>query len=324
MDKEKNSLRSLLLRVLCVRSSVTCVLIVIACVLIAGAQPATFDLVIRGGRVIDPETNLDAVRDVGITGGRIAAVSAEPLTGTAVIDARGPGGLAGVHRPPHARQRRHDLSPRGAGRRDHGARARDRRAGRGGVPRRAAREGGDQLRDVRQPSLGAGPRVRRHAPADAVVPASQRGTEAVAGEAERQAIRARLEHEIDAGALGIGMGLVYTPGATRAEAIDAFRVAAARRVPVFVHVRSSGRLEPGSSIESVGEVIAAVRRDRRVAAHRPHQQQLHGGCARVPQDDRRRAGARARRHGRGLSVRRGHDRPEVVGLQSGHGSRRSA
>ena len=51
--------------------------------------PAKFDLVIRGGRVIDPETNLDAVRDVGISGGRIAAVSSEPLTGASAIDARG-------------------------------------------------------------------------------------------------------------------------------------------------------------------------------------------------------------------------------------------
>jgi N-acyl-D-aspartate/D-glutamate deacylase len=91
----------------------------------------------------------------------------------------------------------------------------------------------------------------------AIVPASQQGTETVAGDAERTAIRTRLEQQLDAGALGIGMGLVYTPGATRAEVIDVFRVAASRRVPVFVHVRSSGRLEPGSSIESVGEVIAA-------------------------------------------------------------------
>jgi N-acyl-D-aspartate/D-glutamate deacylase len=36
-----------------------------------------------------------------------------------------------------------------------------------------------------------------------------------------------------------------------------FRLAAERRVPVFVHVRSTGRREPGSSIESMGEVIAA-------------------------------------------------------------------
>ncbi len=53
------------------------------------------------------------------------------------------------------------------------------------------------------------------------------------------------------------MGIAYTPGATRFEVIEMFRLAAQHRVPVFTHVRSSGGNEPGSSIESVGEVIAA-------------------------------------------------------------------
>ena len=53
------------------------------------------------------------------------------------------------------------------------------------------------------------------------------------------------------------MGIQYTPGATRLEVIDMFRLAAERRVPVYTHVRSSGRVEPGSSIESMSEVIGA-------------------------------------------------------------------
>jgi len=40
------------------------------------AQRARFDLLIRGGRVIDPASRLDAIRDVVIAGGRIAAVAA--------------------------------------------------------------------------------------------------------------------------------------------------------------------------------------------------------------------------------------------------------
>ncbi len=34
----------------------------------------TYDVVLRGGRVIDPETGLDAIADVAITGGRIAEI----------------------------------------------------------------------------------------------------------------------------------------------------------------------------------------------------------------------------------------------------------
>jgi dihydroorotase len=54
------------------------------------AQPARFDLVVKGGRVIDPSLRLDAVRDVGIAGGRIAAVEPTLEAGAAAtLDARG-------------------------------------------------------------------------------------------------------------------------------------------------------------------------------------------------------------------------------------------
>ena len=54
------------------------------------AQTRRYDLIIRGGRVIDPSTRLDAVRDVAISAGRIAAIDAS-ITGDAAetLDARG-------------------------------------------------------------------------------------------------------------------------------------------------------------------------------------------------------------------------------------------
>jgi dihydroorotase len=49
-----------------------------------------YDLVIRGGRVIDPAARLDAVRDVAVGGSRIAAVAARiPEDAAEVLDARG-------------------------------------------------------------------------------------------------------------------------------------------------------------------------------------------------------------------------------------------
>ena len=48
-----------------------------------------FDLVITGGRVLDPETKLDANRNVGIKGGKIASVTDESIEGTQTIDATG-------------------------------------------------------------------------------------------------------------------------------------------------------------------------------------------------------------------------------------------
>lgn len=48
-----------------------------------------YDLVIRNGRVMDPESGLNAVRQVGIRGETIAAVSSDPLSGKVVLDAAG-------------------------------------------------------------------------------------------------------------------------------------------------------------------------------------------------------------------------------------------
>jgi dihydroorotase len=75
-----------------------------AVALLAGApraRAATYDLVIKGGRVIDPSVTLDAVRDVAIAGGRIAAVETN-ITGDAAdtIDASGKlvtAGLIDIH-----------------------------------------------------------------------------------------------------------------------------------------------------------------------------------------------------------------------------------
>jgi dihydroorotase len=51
---------------------------------------ASYDLIIKGGRVIDPSVRLDAIRDVAISGGRIAAVEAAVAGDAAdTLDARG-------------------------------------------------------------------------------------------------------------------------------------------------------------------------------------------------------------------------------------------
>jgi N-acyl-D-glutamate deacylase len=48
-----------------------------------------YDLVIKGGRVIDPETMYDDIANVGITDGRIVAISKKPLKGAETVDATG-------------------------------------------------------------------------------------------------------------------------------------------------------------------------------------------------------------------------------------------
>ncbi len=48
-----------------------------------------YDLVITGGRVIDPETQYDDIANVGIKDGRIASISKKPLKGAETVDATG-------------------------------------------------------------------------------------------------------------------------------------------------------------------------------------------------------------------------------------------
>ena len=57
---------------------------------VSKARAATYDLLIKGGRVIDPSLGLDGIRDVAIAGGKIVAVEAD-ITGDAsqTIDTRG-------------------------------------------------------------------------------------------------------------------------------------------------------------------------------------------------------------------------------------------
>src|SRR5207245_700977 len=69
---------------------------------IPNARAATYDLVIKGGRVIDPSLAIDATRDVAIAAGRIAAVESDIAVenGTQTIDARGKivtPGLVDIH-----------------------------------------------------------------------------------------------------------------------------------------------------------------------------------------------------------------------------------
>jgi dihydroorotase len=54
------------------------------------AQPnVLYDVVLTGGRVIDPETKLDTIKNVGIIHNRIAQISSEPLKGKEMINVAG-------------------------------------------------------------------------------------------------------------------------------------------------------------------------------------------------------------------------------------------
>lgn len=226
-----------------------------------------YDLVLEGGRAMDPETGLDAVRNVGIVDGKIARISAAPLTGRRVIHVAGL-----VVAPGFIDLHQHGQEP--ASQRvkafDGVTTALEMEIG---VPDVAAflklKEGrsiihyGTTASHVAARALVFGspldPGITGpHAGIPEILPKSGPATDQGATAEQIDRIEQRLRDEINAGALGIGMGIQYTPGATRLEVIDMFRLAAARKLPVYTHMRSFGRLEPGSAIEATEEVIGAA------------------------------------------------------------------
>lgn len=69
------------------------VVMVFICTMLMDVQVETqsdeYDVVLHGGSVMDPESGLDAVRNIGIRDGRIVEISEEPLIGVRVIDVSG-------------------------------------------------------------------------------------------------------------------------------------------------------------------------------------------------------------------------------------------
>ena len=61
----------------------------LASLLCVAANSQTYDVVISQGRVMDPESGLDAIRNVGISGGKVRAISEHFLNGKQTVNARG-------------------------------------------------------------------------------------------------------------------------------------------------------------------------------------------------------------------------------------------
>ena len=226
--------------------------------LLAAQTSAQYDVVIAGGRVMDPESGLDAVRHVGIRGGKIAAISEQPLAGSTVLNAAGrvvaPGFI--------------DLHAHGQTNQSNEYQAHD------GVTTALELE-------VGVPSVGAFLKIREgkallnfgatssHGAMRAMalrefaseVSAWQNSTlrwneigykaryKSLTQPEEFTLLAAGMERGLREGGIGLGVAHQYYPGASREEIFRVFEMAARWKVPVFTHVRSM-------SIDAMQEVIA--------------------------------------------------------------------
>lgn len=196
---------------------------------------------------MDPESGLDAVRSVGITGNKIAAVSATPLRGKAVVDASGL-----VIAPGFIDLHQHAQTPEA-----YGFKAMD------GVTTALELEAGvypvSEWYSARENksviNFGAS---SGHIPARMAVMKDtgdflprDAAMNRPATPEEQKAIEASVQKGLDEGGLGLGMGIAYTPTASAEEILSLFYLAARFKRPVFVHIRAGG-----SVVQSLQEVIA--------------------------------------------------------------------
>ena len=222
------------------------VFLLLAAVFVASAQPAPYDLVIVNGRVINPETRLDSLLNIGIRGGTIEVVTGDQLRGKDTIDARGlvvaPGFIDILSYNPNPVGVWNKIAD--------------------GVTTNLAMHGGTS-----NPRAWYANYERQHEPLN--FGASFFYTEArnqfnltryqSANKTEIRKLLAMAERAIEEGALGISFSLEYVPGITSEEILPQMRLAKKYGLPVFFHARYSDMEEPGTNIDALNEIIGDAR-----------------------------------------------------------------
>ena len=207
---------------------------------------AEYDVVIANGRVIDPETNFDAKRFVGIRGGKIAAITKSPIGGRRIIDATGlvvaPGFIDPISHGQNLENDQVQIFD--------------------GVTTKLQLEGGVRDQDVWQKeqagkricNYGAGvghPTIRREVMGndhDAELSAST--------QAQVDKMANLIDEQLKKGAIAVGFGFEYVPGSTRMEAMRMFEVASKYQASCHVHMRYGTYDEEQSVFTAIEEVTA--------------------------------------------------------------------
>ena len=205
----------------------------------------TYDIVLQRGRVMDPESGLDAVRSVGINGNKIAAVSAGPLRGKMEVDA---GNL--VIAPGFIDLHQHSQTPEAYRFKamDGVTTALELEVGVSPVSEWYAVREGKSVINFGASSGHIAARMAIMGDTGGLLPRDAAMNRPATPE-EQKAIEAAVQKGLDEGALGLGMGIAYTPTATPDEILNLFYLAAKFKRPVFVHMRA------GNVIASLQEVI---------------------------------------------------------------------
>jgi cytosine/adenosine deaminase-related metal-dependent hydrolase len=220
------------------------------------------ELVLAGGRVVDPETGFDRVCDVGIDAGAVAEI-ADGLVGERTVDVAGlvvVPGFVDLHS--HAQT----LPGRRLQACDGVTTALDLEAGRAPVELAYARETrrGSPINYGFSASWAA---ARMHVMAGSPLDGGAAGLFAglvgtgwqqSATGAQRARILDQISTDLAAGAVGVGVLIGYTPGVDPAEYLAVAGLAAAAGVPTFTHSRDIVELAPEALMDGAEEVVRAA------------------------------------------------------------------
>ncbi len=217
--------------------------------------------------MIAPETHLDGVRNIGIIGSTVAAVSTSPLHGKITIDAHGlvaSPGFVDLHSHAYGYETATYQAMDGITTRlelEVGVfpvkQWYDKKLG-----RELINYGASVSHDRIRFSLQSGgsldePKIRgetffelwNEPNAQALI------HQPIPPSAYSQFVP-MLQAGLDDGAIGIGSGTQYMPGITRPEMLDLTRLAAEHHMCVFTHIRYGSLVEPDSTLEAIQEQIA--------------------------------------------------------------------
>jgi ornithine carbamoyltransferase len=203
------------------------------------------DVVLAGGRVIDPGSHFDAVAHVGIDGDTITRISLEPLTGTTTVDARGlvvaPGFIDVLSYPVNGHGEWFKVAD--------------------GVTTNLCLHGiDDTMADFLREASRLDPPVNYGGATDQYEHRKKMGVNLDwATEAQIQELAARATADVAAGALGIHEQPEYTLGLAFEELLAHGEVAARYDVPLCLHLRHSRPDPPSLQAEGVDEAIRVAR-----------------------------------------------------------------
>ncbi|HKW56095.1 MAG TPA: amidohydrolase family protein [Candidatus Acidoferrum sp.] len=218
------------------------------------SSEGVYDVVIAGGRVMDPESGLDGQRNVGILDGKIRAISTSALRGKTMIDAHGL-----VVAPGFIDLHEHGQEPRNYQFQAHDGvtTSLELEVGAADVAAWYAGREGKSLINYGV-SIGHIPvRMKVMHDAGGFLPTGD-AAHREATPAELAEMTAEIEKGFREGALAEGMGINYTAAASHWEIVEMFRVAAENHASVHVHLRYAGLQEPATGVAGLEEVLAAA------------------------------------------------------------------